>query len=253
MNYPELIDIEITNYCNAHCIFCDNKQFANRKNIDINVIERLIDSFPKTKIISPSMVGEPTMHPKFFDIIKLIKDKNKIVDFSTNLSLVHRNLDAFMLLDENDKVRISIEGKNKEMYEYLRKGLNWDTLIYNLELIKHSKAKKVIRITNVKEIKHEINGIKQFWERYTGYKVVIKDEKPLARDVNGYYIQKKCYRPVKQLVVNVDGRICLCCNDRKGILGKLEEDIRWQWDRSYAYRDDNYEMCENCNYKFKSS
>jgi MoaA/NifB/PqqE/SkfB family radical SAM enzyme len=250
MNYPELIDIEITNYCNAHCIFCDNDQLANRKKMDVALIEKIIDSFPETPTISPSMVGEPFLHDRFYDIVNLIKSRKKKVDFSTNASLIHLNLDALMLLDSNDKIRISIEGKNKDTYEYLRKGLKWDTLIYNLELLRHSRAHKVIRITNVKEIKDQIDDIVQFWKNYTGYKVSVRDEKPLKRHIKGIYVEKKCYRPTKQFVVNVDGKVCLCCNDRKGILGKLKKDIRKQWEESLEIRNDNYDMCENCNFKF---
>jgi len=69
--------IEITNACNLRCPTC----FASSEGhdfLDVETVEYMLDQFIKYEG-SPEVVhfsgGEPTIHPKIFDMIKLAKDK----------------------------------------------------------------------------------------------------------------------------------------------------------------------------------
>lgn len=72
-----LIQIEITNSCFLECPNCTRFVGHNKKPffMDLQMIEKAIDSLEGFPGSIGIMGGEPTLHPKFFEICKLIKRK----------------------------------------------------------------------------------------------------------------------------------------------------------------------------------
>ena len=73
-SYPALdwIQIEITSYCNADCIYCPHtayrKSWQNRY-LPLKSFQNLIPALPKSNLIYLQGWGEPFIHPDFMDII----------------------------------------------------------------------------------------------------------------------------------------------------------------------------------------
>lgn len=72
-----LIQIEITNACNVICANCTRFVGHHRKVyfMDLSTIEKAIDSLEGYKGGIGIMGGEPTMHPEFIEICKLLQKK----------------------------------------------------------------------------------------------------------------------------------------------------------------------------------
>jgi len=116
--------IEITNACNLRCPTC----FASSEGhdfLDVETVNFMLDQFVKYEG-NPEVVhfsgGEPTIHPKIFDMIKLAKEKNiKYVLINTNGVRISKDEEFTKKLAELDPViYLQFDGFKKETYEKLR-------------------------------------------------------------------------------------------------------------------------------------
>lgn len=88
LQYPEFLDIKITNWCDAGCHHC--YQNSTRKETHYsNVTDKLrkfFDSIPEGQL--PYQIayggGEPTAHPEFIEILELTKEYGISPNFTTN-------------------------------------------------------------------------------------------------------------------------------------------------------------------------
>lgn len=121
--------IEITNKCDLNCKFC----YANSGKgefLDLITIGKMMDLFLDSEFGSAEILqisgGEPTMHPKIIDIIKLARDKKikyvllntnglKIADdekFAKELSQFKGGFEIYLQFDSfDDKVLESFRGR----------------------------------------------------------------------------------------------------------------------------------------------
>jgi len=60
-----ILQLELTNKCNANCIFC--KRDSKQGFMDIELFKKLILEFPEAKTVMPWFCGEPLLHSQFFN------------------------------------------------------------------------------------------------------------------------------------------------------------------------------------------
>ena len=116
--------IEITNACNLRCPTC----FASSKGHDILSLDEvsfMLDQFVKQEG-NPEVIqfsgGEPTIHPRILDFIRLAQDKKiKYVMINTNGIKISKNENFVKSLSElNPVIYLQFDGFKKETYEKLR-------------------------------------------------------------------------------------------------------------------------------------
>jgi len=116
--------IEITNACNLKCPTC----FASSEGhdfLDVETVNFMLDQFIKYEG-NPEVVnfsgGEPTIHPKIFDMIKLAKEKNiKYVLINTNGIRISKDEEFTKKLAElKPVIYLQFDGFKKETYEKIR-------------------------------------------------------------------------------------------------------------------------------------
>lgn len=257
MNYPEILKIEITNHCNAKCVFCNNDKIENKQNMPLWMFEKILSSFPSARQVQPQWFGEPMMHPDFDKIIDICKKHNKEVVFYTNGSLVDKHLTSLKKLTKKDRIIISLEGADKKTYESLRCGLSWEKLLSNMKLLKKVPARKNIRMTVCKENRNHIKKDISYWKEKTRWKIITVNEKPLVdnRIQTGDYIKHECKQPTNNFTVSVDGKIKLCCIDYNNQvdLGKIEKstDLKKLWMKTKNKRHCGYPICGKCLFEFE--
>ena len=73
-----VIQIEVTNACWLKCANCTRHVGHHRKPffMDLDYVEKAIDSLEGFEGNIGMMGGEPTLHPKFDDICKIYQKKN---------------------------------------------------------------------------------------------------------------------------------------------------------------------------------
>ncbi len=82
------IHIELTNICNFDCVFCPKNEMKRKPGyIDVDLAKGIIDTVKKNELaekITFHVMGEPSLHPKFFDILDYAGTKNLNVGLTTN-------------------------------------------------------------------------------------------------------------------------------------------------------------------------
>jgi len=179
---PILLDYKITDYCGQNCEFCYMGSSKDGKHMKINFGQ--LNSIINNGIFEVALGGgEPTEHPRFYDIIKYLTDKGVVVNFSTknlrwfdDVTMVTKVLDlvgAFAFSVRNDQEIDSIYKKmnvnkydiNKLTVQVIPDTLDRDTLFKIFK--KCSEYRISVTLLGFKEVCRGENckrtGIEKLW------------------------------------------------------------------------------------------
>lgn len=147
---PKRLKIEHTSFCNAQCIMCSHFFSCNKNAHMMND-----ELFSRIKLILPYIEkvllhgsGEPLLHPNITEYIRTYASMNIEVTCNTNLSVMNEEL-AESIHDCFRKISISCDGSTAEIFEGIRKGLNFVEFIENLKLLRQKCPNLHIRMYTV--------------------------------------------------------------------------------------------------------
>ena len=147
-----IYNIDISGTCNLRCPSCPVGNHAQqgyglkRKSgfMDVQMFEDILtkisleDSEPNIQLYN---WGEPLLHPKYAEIIKLVKDRSWYCVVSTNLS--HENIDMRMVAKYlPPHFRVSLSGFYQETYSKGHRNGNVDVVKSNLYRLHHAIIKQ---------------------------------------------------------------------------------------------------------------
>lgn len=128
---PEVLHIDLTNWCNFNCIACWCRSpllgdkampdWERKLILSLDIIKSVFDDLDQmgglrqVKLVGG---GEPFMHPDILKIIEYIKNKDKSIeiDINTNFSLVDEKIIEGLLQLEVDSLTVSIWAGTPEFY-----------------------------------------------------------------------------------------------------------------------------------------
>ena len=243
---PYAIEIELTNYCNAHCVFCPNNCSKRERGfIDKKKLYDFLDKQKALKVNNwfnkkfntldfPKVVyaglGEPLLHPDFLEIVKYTKELGFQVEIVTNGLLLSKKIVDKLIELKVDSLAISLHSMNKEIYNKIT-GLSLNNVLpnvtYALEQYKKTNAKiQLWRIKPLSNMKQETKKDEEIYKEYVkSYPnvIVLGPSEPWERDMNnptscnlvnddpssGIWCRKLYYT----LNIAYTGEIVMCCND----------------------------------------
>lgn len=176
---PLYFYFEVTLSCNLQCKHC----YAVGKNNTIKelstdqvkkIIDKLTSHHPAVKILF--IGGEPFMRRDIFDILKYAKDKNIIVDISTNGWLLDKNKIKKLKEIKVDKINLTLYDSNGKFDETFSIKGHFLKMMELLECIKKEKL-----TTDICFVMTKVN----FWELFKVYKIA-KEFKVSRFDINQY-------------------------------------------------------------------
>lgn len=240
--FPTCVNIELTNICNLKCIMCYNNFHKSKKGfMDIDLYKKIIDECAKFNIdsIKLSWRGESLIHRNFLDMLSYAKEKNIYeVILNTNWLLADKkiinDIVEFKLLDQ---IIISIDATEKELYEEIRKGGDYDLLIKNInELVEIKKEKKSdlprirLNAVRIKQNNDTIDMLYAIWSDIVD-DILIDRESPSEERKDIYEdefkkIKRKfCNQLWQRLFISWNGDVAMCCNDwePKIVLGNVKD------------------------------
>jgi len=155
-DYPLLVDLETVSRCNLKCPMCPTvtEEFVEKRVkpfkkglISFTLVKKIISEVAgKIYSLRLSWIGEPTLHPRLIDAVRLAKRHGiKEVSFLTNGYRLH--LDYFIQLAEAgvDLITVSIDGMG-ETYDNIRKPLKFEETLQKLkDIAEYKKANSLIR------------------------------------------------------------------------------------------------------------
>lgn len=148
-DYPQTIQIGITNICNFNCPMCQRFDLkVDLQHMDWGLFEKIIKKIDVKKC--PNLIltgwGEPLCQPRFLDMVALAFAKGFKVRFTSNGNLLDENKGRFLLdknieavtfsideLESNDKTighEIKDQLRNIENFISLKKQLQKNTKVY---------------------------------------------------------------------------------------------------------------------------
>ncbi|MEM1530140.1 MAG: radical SAM protein [Candidatus Bathyarchaeia archaeon] len=137
MPLPRAIQLEPTTKCNFSCITCTRKTLPKsrlNKDLTIQDFRVILENIPTLKIIKLQGLGEPLMNQYIWEILECGRERGIRFSTTTNGSLLNpSNIEK--LLKYFDSICVSIDSINPENLEYIRKGVKYESIMKNLELL----------------------------------------------------------------------------------------------------------------------
>jgi radical SAM protein with 4Fe4S-binding SPASM domain len=139
MELPSFVQIEPVGQCNLRCQMCpiqfrkDGPPYGPPAFMDFDVFTRLVDGLPALKELQLQGLGEPMMHPRFFDMIAYAVARGIAVSTNTNLTLLTARRAELCVTSGLGELHASIDGATAETYERIRVRAHFDRIVRNLE------------------------------------------------------------------------------------------------------------------------
>ena len=267
------IYIEITNNCNLNCSFCPKTKRA-KEYMSIENYEEILKKINNyTDYTYLHVKGEPLLHPKIIDIIKLSEKYNLKVNLTTNATLFPKYAKELGTCTNLNKINFSLHSENnipnycEKIFDNIKYLSQKTTVIYRLWTLKNNKLdKKSTEIVNkIKEYYNlstetveEIINKKNIKIQSTIY--VDKDNEFTWPKITDYKSEGYCYALKTHIAILVDGTVVPCCLDENGQIplgnifnNTLEEIINsdkyQRIKKSFQDRKPCEELCKSCTFK----
>lgn len=128
---PRSLAVDTISSCNYRCGKCQfnspkiEKLESSKTIMQMDEFKRIVDicgSFKRLKSISPTITGEPLLHPKIAAIVHYVKSKDYAISFATNASLLKDDLGKNLLDAGLDSITFSVDSVNPEKYKVIQGG-----------------------------------------------------------------------------------------------------------------------------------
>jgi radical SAM protein with 4Fe4S-binding SPASM domain len=103
--------------------------------MEFETFTRIIDQLVTLQQLHLQGLGEPMMHPRFFDMVAYGVSKGIRVSTNSNLTLLNQKRAEQCVTSGLDCLHVSIDGATAETYEHIRKGARFEQVVRNLELL----------------------------------------------------------------------------------------------------------------------
>lgn len=170
--FPPVIWIEPTSICNLKCPMCltGNGQVKSASELgmmDMELFMKIIGEIRHHPIIRVGLFfrGEPLIHPKIVDMVRIASQYNLNPYFHTNGYLMKPELAKDLIEAGLSYVSFSFDGETKEEYESIRVGGSFDTTLSNIKEFLRIKEKMQLATPHVVIQKIDFNG-KGITDRY---------------------------------------------------------------------------------------
>ncbi|MBT3981940.1 MAG: radical SAM protein [Bacteriovoracaceae bacterium] len=293
--FPQHVHIEPTNACNLQCIHChhhpdypENPNTFTRKRgiMKMELYKKVINEIAPLKCsITLDVQGEPTLHPKFMEMVRYAKERNVYTSVLSNGTKLTEKMSMELIELGLDRMVFSFDSVKKEIYEKIRIKSKFDPTFKNvLTFIKlnHEAGHKThvcMSMVYQKRNKGMAQEYEDFFAKLPVDKVFCNPLLNLA-GVSGISdeielsdVQKGpkenwpiCRIPWEDLTVNWDGLITPCPVDVNvsGPVGDANEDSLqeiWNNENMRSFRRAHIEkdytlikkdgpLCESCNCLF---
>lgn len=274
-----LVTIEPYNICNLRCVMCPYRKMTRKKErMSMRLFKKIVDEakeFGCTKMTLQAY-SEPLLDPFLIDRIKYIKSKGMKVGFFTNAVPLNEKMTIKILNSGLDFIKFSVDAGNKEDYEKIRVGGDWDKVKNNIisfyKKRKELKLKKPkISIFMIKQDSNEknIKSHKGFWTGWSDEINISTMDNRAEEKISKSFLEKygkpyPCFTP-RELTILSNGKLVMCCLDYDGkmVLGDLKtqslkevvnsDKFKKILELHMSFQGDKIDMCKNCTRLYKNS
>lgn len=139
MKLPTYVQIEPVGQCNLRCPMCsiqfrkDGPPYGPPAFMEFETFVHIIDQFVDMQELHLQGLGEPMMHPRFFDMVEYAAKKGIRVSTNSNITLLNDKRAERCVKSGLDALHISIDSTSAETYERIRVRAHFERVVANLE------------------------------------------------------------------------------------------------------------------------
>lgn len=237
---PKQLDLEVTSHCNLKCKYCPSlSMLAHTGDMDYDLFTSIIDRIDFPCTVVPWLNGEPLLHPKYFEMIEYITDRNIPCYITTNGTIWNSRL--FNLLTHETscyQIIFSLDGiwdKKSRSIEQARPGSNREEIRDNIQAFMDLKRMKgasiniALKICRRGQDYEEIENYIAYWLK-KGIDYVCVGSALVDDKIDNMRIYPCQYSDNNFMVIKSDGRVVLCAyndkmtNDPYYAVGTLDKD-----------------------------
>ena len=135
--------LEPTNACNLACSTCVRHAWDEPEGfMEWTTFEAVVDGLTTARAARPADqappaiafmgLGEPLLHPRFLDMVRLVKERGLRAEVTTNALLLDDQLAAGLLEAGLDQLVVSIDGASAEAFGRVRSGASLERVVENV-------------------------------------------------------------------------------------------------------------------------
>lgn len=142
---PRYAQVEPVGQCNLRCQMCpvvyrdDGPASGAPAFMDFQVYDRVLTQLPDLDHLHLQGLGEPMMHPQFFEMVELAKARGLRVTINTNLTVLNERRAARCITSGLDTIHVSIDAASAATYARIRVGSRLERVVRNLEFLTQAK------------------------------------------------------------------------------------------------------------------
>jgi radical SAM protein with 4Fe4S-binding SPASM domain len=153
---PGFLQIEPVGQCNLRCRMCpiqfrsDGSPGGPPAFMSYELFCRLVDGFPALTELHLQGLGEPLMHPRFFDMVRYACARDIAVSTNTNMTVLSERRAEECVHSGLARVHVSLDGASPETYEYIRVRARFERVLRNLERLADARARLSGRLPEIR-------------------------------------------------------------------------------------------------------
>lgn len=224
---PPVLSVELTNVCNLRCTSC-HTTLRSRPNgvMKDAVFERLVADVAKFNVQRVKLIGgEPTLHPKFPELIRRLAEVTPYLQLVTNGHWRNQDIPEAIIEAPVQLIEISIDAGGTAVYEHSRQGGSYQAVLASLrDLAERKRLARSRSVINVRLMLRpstaaSADAERQFYQQFADTVMVqhlLEVDRQLSSSdmfeakATAYDEYPKCTLPLKSLEVKWDGTIPIC-------------------------------------------
>lgn len=138
---PRFVQVEPVGQCNLRCQMCpiqfrrDGSPHGPLAFLAFDDFTRLLEGFGEIDELQLQGLGEPTMHPRFFDMVAWASARGIRVSTNSNLTLWSERRARQCIESGLSALHVSLDAATPELYERIRVGAHFPKVIRNLRRV----------------------------------------------------------------------------------------------------------------------
>ena len=142
---PRFVQIEPVGQCNLRCQMCpiqfrkDGPPHGPLAFLAFEDFQRLVEGFGDIDELQLQGLGEPTMHPRFFDMVAWASARGIRVSTNSNLTLWSERRARLCIESGLAALHVSLDAATPELYERIRRGARFSKVVRNLRRVMNAR------------------------------------------------------------------------------------------------------------------
>ena len=142
---PQYVQIEPVGQCNLRCRMCPiqfrtDGTHGSPAFMPFDTFRNLIDQFDGAVELHLQGLGEPLLHPRFFDMVSYASARGIRVSTNTNMTIMTEEHARRCVASGLDTMYVSLDGATPEAYEAIRVRARLHKVLRNLRRLMAAKA-----------------------------------------------------------------------------------------------------------------